>query len=64
MAFVVPVAPVRLIVAIEFGEIAIDRRCHLLFDDGSHGLATKRAITFAPLQAVSLHRLHHLELYW
>jgi hypothetical protein len=48
MAFVVPVAPVRLraLVGLELGEVAIDGRRHLFLDNGGHRLATERAIAF------------------
>jgi hypothetical protein len=64
MARVVPVAPVRGVVNPELGEMAVDCRHHLLFDDGGHRQAAQRAIAFAPLKALGLHRLHHLERHW
>jgi hypothetical protein len=64
MARIMPIASIRGVVGRELGEMAIDRCRHLLFDDGGHGLATERAIAFAPLQTFGLHRLHHLECHW
>ncbi len=61
MATIMAVAPVRLIVKLETVEPVVDRFVHAALDDRSQRLPAERTITFAPLQTISLHRLHHRE---
>jgi hypothetical protein len=55
---IIAIAAIGSVVGLEPVKIALDRRSHLTFDNLLQRLPAKGAITLAPIQAVSPHRLH------
>ena len=60
---IMPVAPVRPVVDAEIVKPSIDRLVYAAFDDRRQRQPAQRAIPFASIQTVRLHRLHQLERY-